>query len=230
LIQKPITVLMYHHISREKAGSSLILSPQSFSRQIEWLQKWSFQFLTLDEVLQKKMKVPLWNPAVALTFDDGFRDNYENAFPLLIQEGIPAALFVVVNWVGERNFMNWNEIRELSRAGVLIGSHSMTHRWLPDISNDQELGREIFDSKKKIEDEIGKEVDYFCYPVGGVNARVAETAKKAGYRAAWVAGARPTVQIQDRSYALRRVKVSSSDSSPLRFALKSYGIKSLLTN
>ena len=225
--QKPIPVLMYHRINRLDPASSLTVSPGSFARQLEWLRRKKFHFLSLDEVIHRSIKTSFLDRSIALTFDDGFHDNYENAFSLLMRQKLPAALFVVVNWVEEKGYLSWKEIRELSQKGILIGSHSLTHRWLPHLADDQELESEIVDSKKRIEDEIGREVLHFSYPVGGVDERVADSVMKAGYRAAWVAGGRPRVTVRDSSFFIRRVKVSPSDSSLSHFALKAYGIKGL---
>ena len=217
---------MYHQTS-DASSAPLNVPPESFARQMEWLDHESFKFLSLDEVLSRQGLVSLWEKAVALTFDDGYRDNFENAFPRLTEKGRPAALFIVVDWVEKKGFMNWDEIRDLSKRGITVGSHSVSHRWLPRIEDPQELRREIFDSKKKIEDEIGKEVKHFSYPVGGVDERVAELVQGAGYGAGWIAGARPTVKIRNPSYLLRRIKVTPSDSRTYHFAAKAYGLKNL---
>lgn len=218
---------MYHRINQPDPTSSLIISPKSFARQIDWLERKAFRFLSLDEVIDREAKAPLWQRCVALSFDDGFRDNYENAFSVLTRRKKKAILFVVVNWVGREDFLSWREIRELADSGITIGSHSLSHRWLPDISDARELRSEVFDSKKKIEDEIGREVRHFCYPVGGVNERVAGEVKRAGYRAAWVAGGCPSIQIDNPLLSLRRIKVGPSDSSLFRFAIKAWGIKGI---
>lgn len=203
------------------------MAPEDFSRQVEWLEGKSFRFLSLDEVIEQKGKVSLWNRTVSLTFDDGFTDNYKNALSLLISKRKPAALFVVTDWVGQEGFLGWGEIRELADSGVTIGSHSLTHRWLPDIQDESLLRREIFESKKIIEEQIGKAVRHFSYPVGGVNPRVAELVQKAGYGAAWVAGARPTEKISTSLFGLRRVKVGPRDTDLIRFSVKAYGLKTL---
>ena len=218
---------MYHRINQPDSASSLIVSPEAFKQQIHWLEKKGFGFLSLDEVIDGQAKTPFWKREVALSFDDGFRDNYENAFSLLIQRRRNAALFIVVDWVGREDFLSWKEIRDLAASGITLGSHSLSHRWLPDISDSGELRSEIFDSKRKIEDEVGKEVRHFCYPVGGVNERVAEEVKRAGYRAAWAAGARPSVPTENPLFCLRRIKVTPSDSSVFRFAVKAWGIKGM---
>ena len=226
--QKPIPVLMYHRINRPDPASSLTVSPENFTKQLEWLRRKKFHFLSLDEVIHRNIKSSFLDRSIALTFDDGFHDNYENAFSLLMKRKLPAALFVVVNWVGEKGYLSWKEIRELSQKGILIGSHSLTHRWLPHLSDDRELESEIADSKKRIEDEIGREVRHFSYPVGGVDERVAQFVVRAGYRAAWVAGGRPKVSARNSHFFIRRIKVSPSDSSLFHFSVKAYGIKGLV--
>ena len=229
-LNKSIPVLMYHRLAERVAASSLVIPPEDFSRQIDWLDKKSFRLLSLDEVIQQGCRAPLWERSLALTFDDGFRDNYEQAFPLLLTRGKTAALFVVVHWVGTKGFMDWKEIRKLADSGITIGSHALTHRWLPDLKDPAELHAEIFDSKKIIEDRIGKEIRHFCYPVGGVDQRVADEVEQAGYRAAWVAGARPTCRIRQRRLSLRRVKIGPSDGQIFRFSLKARGIKGLFSD
>ena len=229
-LNKPIPVLMYHRLAERAADSSLVIPPEDFSKQILWLEKKSFRFLSLDEIIQQGCRAPVWERSLALTFDDGFRDNYEHAFPILLDLKKPAALFVVVHWVGTNGFMDWREIRELADKGITIGSHALTHRWLPDLKNPGELHAEIFDSKKIIEDRIGKEVRHFCYPVGGVDQRVADEVEQAGYQAAWVAGARPTLRIRQRRLSLRRIKIGPSDGQILRFSLKAWGIKGVFSD
>lgn len=223
--KRPLPVLMYHRVNPVQ-DSSLTISPETFAKQIDWLRQLKFEFLTLDQAVERR-KTFVWERSLSLTFDDGFLDNYENAFPLLIQHQIPAALFVVVDWVGKKDYVNWDQIRELDRSGILIGSHSLSHRWLPDIKDDAELQSEIVDSKKRIEDEIGREVCYFSYPVGGVDQRVMRKVRDSGYRSAWVAGARPTIRLEEPQYCLRRFKITPSDSALSRFGAKAYALKAL---
>ena len=228
LFEKTIPVLMYHQINNSETPSSLIVRPKDFQKQIAWLDRRGFSFLSLDEVIKKGGKERLFERSIALTFDDGFQDNYENAFSLLINRKRAATLFVVVDWVGRSGFLNWEKIRELADSGVTIGSHSLSHRWLPDIKDDGELEREISDSKREIEDKLGRKVCHFCYPVGGMDQRVAERVKRAGYIAAWVAGGKPSCGSGFGMFSLRRVKVSPSDGSLIHFAVKAYGLKGLL--
>jgi len=226
LFEKRTPVLMYHRIDRSD-HSSLAVSPEGFARQMDWLERKKFSFLSLDEVVNRQGRVPVLKRSVAITFDDGFEDNYENALSVLIRRRKSAALFVVVNLVGQKGFLSWNQIHEISQAGILIGSHSLSHRWLPDLTDNEELRREVVDSKKRIEDRLGKEVRHFSYPVGGVNERVVDQVRGAGYKAGWVAGARPSVSTREPLFSIRRVKISPSDSSLSRFAVKAYGIKGL---
>ena len=224
-LKKPVPVLMYHRVNQPDPQSSLIVSPLDFGKQIGWLESNRFNFLSLDQIVDCRGVCSVGEPVVAITFDDGFRDNYENAFSLLSQRRRPAALFVIVDWVGRKDFLTWPEIRELADYGVTIGSHSLSHRWLPDIQNDRELEAEITESKKRIEDAIGREVRHFSYPVGGTDNRVKEFVKKAGYRSAWIAGGKVRNLTGDPLFSLRRTKVGCSDGNLFRFSFKAWGIK-----
>ena len=206
MLQKRIPVLMYHRLGQTDSSTSLIVSPESFEFQINWLERNHFRFLTLDEVVEKGLRVSLWKRTVALSFDDGFHDNYMNGFSLLLEKKRAAALFVVVDWVGRPGFMTWEEIRYLADAGITIGSHSLSHRWLPDISDDHDLRKEILDSKKILEDKLNREIRHFAYPVGGMNKRV---------------------PYDDPDFAIRRLKVGPNDQLLSRFIIKAFGVKNL---
>jgi peptidoglycan/xylan/chitin deacetylase (PgdA/CDA1 family) len=138
--------------------------------------------VSLDDVLAHYLeRRPLPPQAVLITFDDGYRDNLENAVPILQRYGYPAVLFVPIGYLGggrplphdehlaARGIVNdtvdWSELDELERAGVRVESHGIGHRPLADLEVD-EAAREITLSKIRLEDALGRPVRAFAYVKG----------------------------------------------------------------
>ena len=121
---------------------------------------------------------------IALTFDDGYRDNLKIAAPLLVELGIPFTLFVCTGSVSARKaeFLGPEEVRELAGLpGATIGAHSVSHARLTEC-DDRRLNEELAGSKAYLEDLLGSEVDSLAYPHGAVDRRVRDAAESAGYR------------------------------------------------
>jgi peptidoglycan/xylan/chitin deacetylase (PgdA/CDA1 family) len=118
--------------------------------------------------------------AVAITFDDGWRDNYVHALPIMGRYGFPVTVFLVSGRIGLREYLGWPEIREMRAAGFGFGAHSVSHPRLTEIAPDDARG-EIVGSKKAIEDGLGEEVSLFCYPYGFFNRSVRHMVEEAGY-------------------------------------------------
>jgi len=118
---------------------------------------------------------------VVITFDDGYRDLFEYAFPLLVKYQVPAVVFLVAernidSWVnredkGPLKLLSWSQAKVMSDAGIVFGSHSLTHVQLTRCNNAR-LQAEVVDSKKIIEDHMGREVKHFCYPFGNHDQRI----------------------------------------------------------
>lgn len=159
---------------------------------------------------------------VAVTFDDGYRDIYTHAFPILKQFCIPATIFLIAGWVGKKEFLSWEEVREMSQQGITFGSHTQNHLYLPSVSSRESLKEEIDDSKAFLEDRLGREIPFFSYPVGGFTEEVKETVRKAGYKAAFTTNRREKGNLKDL-YALTRIKMTESSGSFPVFQVKTSG-------
>jgi peptidoglycan/xylan/chitin deacetylase (PgdA/CDA1 family) len=189
-------ILTYHRIAVPRSGSfeALTVPPQRFARQLKILQLLRYEFLSLDDLClwfageQKMAKRP-----VVITFDDGYGDIYEHAFALLHAGRLPAVVFLVADrkadsWreregKGPLQLLSWSQIKFMSEAGIVFGSHSLTHARLTRC-NEVQLRAEVIDSKKMIEDQIGRSVKHFCYPYGNFDQRVQHTVQEAGYETA----------------------------------------------
>lgn len=120
--------------------------------------------------------------SLVITFDDGWVDNYTNVFPILQEYGLTATIFVATGFIGQPNYMSWSQLGEMSAAGISIQSHTVNHRPLGTLG-DEEIGRELVHSKKTIEDAIGKRVDFLSLPHGVFDGRVLKIAEESGYLA-----------------------------------------------
>lgn len=189
-------ILTYHRIGipRTRRYEKFTVPPWRFARQAGILQLLGYQFLSLDNVAswlkgeQKKAGRP-----VVLTFDDGYEDLYDHAFPVLRAQQITAVVFLVVerqidawnNWgdKGPLNLLSWPKVKEMSDAGIVFGSHTLTHPHLTRC-NEKDLRAEVTDSKKIIEDRLGREVRHFCYPYSDYDERVEDMVREAGFATA----------------------------------------------
>jgi len=188
-------ILTYHHVGPRKRGArlkGLYLSPSLFAAQVRELRDAGFLPGSLDEL---RGEGGLSSRRVWMTFDDGFRDVFLHALPVLAQSGFGSIQFLVAGRIGGTNewqqqagdvpepLMDEAEVRAWLAAGQEIGSHTLTHPWLTRIS-DYQAREEINSSKKALEDRFGKEVRHFCYPYGDVNERIRDLVGEAGYSTA----------------------------------------------
>jgi peptidoglycan/xylan/chitin deacetylase (PgdA/CDA1 family) len=207
-----VPVLMYHSIDNDDKTSKLSVSPENFARQMEFLHKNRYNVISLEKAIPYIMKRE--NPpakTIAITFDDGFENNYKSAYPVLKKYNIPATIFVVTSYVGSPGFLSWSEIKEMSDSGIIsIGSHTMTHFWLLE-SAPGFLKDEVDGSKEILEKKIGKRVSLFCYPMGSFDGQSKKAVKDAGYSCA--VSTSPCGVSLDDIFAVKRVKISRSSDN-----------------
>jgi peptidoglycan/xylan/chitin deacetylase (PgdA/CDA1 family) len=184
----PVAILAYHSI--DNSGSVLSTSAEAFREQMDVLDELGVKVLGLDQIRSILRMESLTSPAVVITFDDGFRNVYENGLPVLQRCGYPATVFLVTGYCGRANswpsqpnhivqrpLLSWSEIRELRSAGITLGSHSVTHPDLTAVSL-READEELAASKKAIEDVVGDSVETFAYPYGSHNDAVRRLARE----------------------------------------------------
>ncbi|MBI4549663.1 MAG: polysaccharide deacetylase family protein [Candidatus Omnitrophica bacterium] len=208
---RPTPILLYHFIDGEHEKSVLSVSLSSFHRQILHLLK-NYRIVSLEEFLAAKREGrALSEKSVVITFDDGDDAFYTKVYPFLLRFKVPAALFIITDWVGRAGYLTWDQIRSMSNEIVTIGSHTVTHRYLPDLSLD-DVRQEFVESKRILEHETGRPVRFLSYPVGGFGTDIARLAREAGYAAALTTN-RGRNMMQKDLYALKRIKMTESSVS-----------------
>lgn len=199
-------ILMYHNI--DNGADLLSISPEEFDRHLMFLKNHHYNVIGLaelvDSIIYKKKLAP---KTVVITFDDGKDNNFTNAYPILKKYNMPATIFVIAGDVNRKGTITAAQIKQMYDSGIIdIGSHTMSHAWLPGRS-DKELAEEITGSKKILEGIIKKKVNFISYPLGGFDHRARLAVIKAGYLGA--CATTPGRRIANNDiYALKRVKVS----------------------
>jgi peptidoglycan/xylan/chitin deacetylase (PgdA/CDA1 family) len=192
-------IFCYHTISAYPfpCNAGVETSPETFARQMELLKR-KYAVLPLAEIvgaLRDKKRLP--RNAAAITFDDGYRDNYLNAFPVLKSLGLSATIFCAASqlqngiwlptsdWQGlEIEMLRKGDVAEMKAHGISFGSHGNAHSRL-DQMDEPEVRRELEESRKFLREFCGGDVEYFCYPFGSFNEKVKHLAREAGYQAAF---------------------------------------------
>lgn len=215
-------ILAYHRITNEER-SPLCVSPRAFRRQIQNLVRWGFTMVSLRELDALKAQ-GVKGRIAAITFDDGFEDNYKVAFPLLASHEASATFFVPSAHVGEPGRMDAAQLQELAAYGFEIGSHSRTHRELPYLE-DKEIHEEVAGSKKELEGLLGVPIESFAYPRGKHDFRCRAIVESSGYLRAVVTPRGPGHR--EGPYTMERVGIYRHTGSTA-FALKLLGVYSEL--
>ncbi|WP_088226241.1 polysaccharide deacetylase family protein [Desulfosporosinus sp. FKB] len=175
-----IPVLYYHSIMRE-ANNEVRMPPEQFEAQIVYLHDQGYQSITLNQLYQSLyQRGALPEKPFVITFDDGYEDNYQTAYPLLKKYGYTATVFMISGYINEKGFLTWPQLNELADNGWDIADHTRDHSYLTKLSPLKVLS-ELESSKKALEKGLGHSVDYFAYPYGDLDNTVVQAVKKAGY-------------------------------------------------
>jgi len=182
-------VLMYHRIRNDGRDSDISVSTRNFQKQMQYLKQ-NLNVVSLN-TLVNNIRKGAYIPAdrLAITFDDGYKDNFLNAYPVLKKYKLPATIFLISQFVGDsEDMLNTSEITIMKKDNIDFGSHTATHKILAE-ADLETVSRELIDSKKDIEYILKEKVDFFAYPKGKrehFNNHIKEQVKKVGYRAAFV--------------------------------------------
>lgn len=200
-----ILVLNYHQV--QTVNSALAVAEKDFEAQMNYLSSNGYVSITPDELysgLNGEFELP--PKPVLITFDDGYVDNYTNAFPILKYYGMRATIFVIPAFVGKYdNYLTWEQLREMEEHGITVESHTMNHYKLEELPDD-EIRSELLNSKQLLEEKLGHPVEFLAYPTGTYNLHIAGIAKAVGYKGAYTIKY-GNVDLGSNFYALERVPI-----------------------
>ena len=181
-----IPIFLYHHIVKEESEIQydyMQTTEKTFEEQIRGLENLGYHFISYQDLIdynngQKK----LYKKSCVLTFDDGCRDIYTNAYPILQKYNIPFTMFVVTNAVGADGCASWEELKEMHDSGLaLIASHSTNHTEFNKLSVEETL-ENVDSSYKALEENLGEQkTKIFTYPYGLYSQEQLEPLKEEGY-------------------------------------------------
>jgi len=209
-------ILAYHSISEN--GSVFAVAPAQFERQMEWLARNNFNIVSLDQLAAYRKAGAIPRKTLAITFDDGYRDNYSAALLILRRFKMPATVFIITSKIGgtwklgadDVPLMSESELRELYDSGLFtIGAHTATHPRLPQTDQAQ-VARELSESKHAIESRFGPCI-HFAYPHGRYTKEVRDLVAQAGFLYAYTVS-RDVVSLESNDHLLGRCEIYSTTS------------------
>jgi peptidoglycan/xylan/chitin deacetylase (PgdA/CDA1 family) len=208
-----VPILMYHYVSVPPQDADiyrldLSVTPENFEEQLAWLRSEGYETITMQQlVYAMNLGWPLPEKPIMLTFDDGYRDAYTNAFPLLKRYGYVGTFFVHTQPIDQGNpeYLTWDMVIEMHQAGMEIQSHGYRPRELKNRDVDF-LVYEIVGSKEAIEARTGETVRFFCYPSGKYDEQTIAVLKSADFWAATTT-VQGITQSSDDLFQLQRLRI-----------------------
>ena len=218
-----IPVIMYHRIIKEndvKGVHGIYVSEDVFDKQMKYLKDNGYQTITFEDIKngEWRNRFNKGNKWIMLTFDDGYKDNYEVAFPILKKYGFKSTIYLL----GEVKYNKWDvdnpknpeekfilmddkEILEMQEYGIEFGGHTLTHPMLAKLDL-EDAKREITESRKILNKKLGKEMNCFAYPYGNLNEEVKKIVKEVGYKFA-VATDSGDISYSKDLFQIRRIAI-----------------------
>lgn len=175
-----IPVLYYHSIMLEE-GNEVRMPPEQFEAQMSYMRDKGYESVSLNELYNAFYNNEILPPKpFVITFDDGYEDNYTNAFPIVEKYGFTATVFMVSSYIDGDGFLSWTQLRELVANEWEVAGHTVSHPYLSQCDR-KALFNELLSSKETLEKGLGQPIKFFAYPYGDVNEDVAQAVKDSGY-------------------------------------------------
>lgn len=201
-----IPVLMYHSVT-DKGHNPYVITVNQFKKEMKYLKDQGYTTITLEELYSyiKENKKP-GPKTVVITFDDGYEDNYLNAYPVLKEYAFKATIFTVPSYLDKGTlFLNTKDINILEANGICIESHTYNHDFLSKLTYEEQL-KSLKKAKEEIEKRTNKKVDFLAYPFGAFNEDTIKAVKEAGYKMAFTING-GWVKAGDDIYKLNRIYI-----------------------
>lgn len=216
-----VAVLNYHQIN-DTDENALTVKTADFEEQMRYLAENNYVTITPEEMLAAfKDNSPLPEKAVVITFDDGYIDNYKNAYPILKKYNLKATIFVITDYVSlYPNYITWDNAKEMQNSGVInLESHTMDHLNLLKVDKN-EARLQLSGSKHWLEAHLKKPVKFLAYPEGDYNSEIIAMLKELGYEGAFTVSYKLTSK-NENPYELSRVPIFGYDKNTTeRFKLR----------
>jgi peptidoglycan/xylan/chitin deacetylase (PgdA/CDA1 family) len=201
-----VPILNYHSVGQ--GAGEFTVPPPLFEAELDWLADHGFHTASLHDLLESREgRRPLPSRPVILTFDDGKEDALRLVLPALQKRGMRGTFFIITGMVGRDGYLTWGDVRALARAGMEVGSHTVTHPRLADETAER-VDAELRESRSRLEAELQQPIEALAYPYNSVRARIARAAAAAGYRVA-VAGA-----VHGNANSMRLLRIPIDGRSP----------------
>ena len=201
-------ILEYHMITDNPPKDAEVYNvpPEEFAAQLDYLQQKGYTTLTLQEFMRAKHgKLTMPDKPIVLTFDDGYKNIYTDMLPILEAHGMKAVVYVISNELGKDGYLTLEQVKDLQRRGVEIGSHTADHLALVGLEGDFLLNQ-VRNSKIYLEWSGLDAIYSFSYPNGAYNSELAELVKREGYLSA-VTGDVGLNTLESNPYTLKRVHI-----------------------
>lgn len=179
-----VPILLYHSIPDQAyAENRYQVTAATFERQMQLLRRWGYRTISIQELVDHLYTGYALPPRpIVITFDDGYQNVFDIAFPIMQRNGFTGTVYIVANRLNAEGFMHADQLNTLVQAGWEVGSHGMTHTNLT-LNHDQ-VRREILQSRLDLNQALGIKVNSFAYPFGEVDPYISSKVYDYGYRSA----------------------------------------------
>ena len=217
---KSVPVLMYHHVNSytgdQKTSSSLTVTDEMFTKQMDYLASKSYQTISPYELLNGLTNNSLPVKPIVITFDDAYEDNFTQAYPILKNHNFKFTIFIPTGLIDSSSvYLNWQQLKDMQSSGLLTaGAHTWSHKALTAASGET-LAMEVALPKKQLEENLGGNITAFAYPFGSDNAKAETELQKDGYQMSFLTTR--GIQCAKLPFEFHRIRIGNSQ-------LSSYGL------
>lgn len=201
-----IPILMYHSISDSDPNNNLLVPIKQFESEMKWLKDNNFTPMLLDDVVKAFKEGYVPKRPVAITFDDGYSDNYTEAYRILKKNNMKATFFIITNNIDKDSFyMNSSMLKEMSTNGMGIENHTSRHIEFTNISREDKISI-TKEGREDLKEKVGVDSKFICYPVGKYDEETIDVQKELGIEAA-VTTEYGIASSNDGLHSLKRIRM-----------------------